>query len=209
MDVFNEPWHGQGSGQLSWGGALGISGVANVYYARSQRAVTNAGANTRLYDQRIQRAAIFAAIDQLHRRGKRFGPLCQLVSQRNPEPATCGRAHRRHWHGALRRTRAKTSAPSRCSRRCKTFPSPRIPTAIPSGCSLTEFGVAGGQVSHAANLRCRSHDRADHGLWQPADQHLRLLGRHRWPARRQRKHLRPLRRELQPHLRREPPGRTG
>ena len=49
MDVLNEPWHGQSSKVNYIGsGALGVSGVANVY-SQVATAVKNAGANTRLY----------------------------------------------------------------------------------------------------------------------------------------------------------------
>jgi GH35 family endo-1,4-beta-xylanase len=49
MDVFNEPWHSQGTSLNYLGSsALGVTGVANVY-KQVAAAVAAAGANTRLY----------------------------------------------------------------------------------------------------------------------------------------------------------------
>ena len=122
MDVLNEPWHGQAAQDNYIGsGALGVSGVANVY-AQVAAAVAAAGANTRLYTNEYNVL--------------QFSP--QSISSTGVESTAkdpyanwylngvqgLQRAARRSaaWEWSFIPTQAITLIPCRCSRRCRIFP---------------------------------------------------------------------------------------
>jgi MYXO-CTERM domain-containing protein len=150
MDGLNEPWHGQSANDNYIGaGALGVSGVANVY-SQIATAVKNAGANTVLYTNEYN--VLQFSPKSISTSGAESGSdpyanwyLNGVQSIQNAGGPVGGIGMELYTNAS------NNVSPTQMQEAMGNLSVAKGPAGNPINLSLTEFGVATGQAPSAAN----------------------------------------------------------